>query len=153
MEEQIVNNFITEFIKIANKLHELEKIPVDFGIDETLYPSEIHTIDAIGDNCDTVTEISVKFGITKGAVSQIIGKLNKKGYVTKTRNKLYGKEINLSLSDKGIQAYHAHKELHKNMDNDIIQVIQNYSDESLQSFCDLINKIEKHIDKYIKFGR
>ena len=153
MKRQIINNFITEFIKIANKLNELEKIPVDFGTGELLYPSEVHTIAIIGDGVDTVTEISVRFGITKGAVSQIIAKLHKKRYITKTRNELYGKEINLSLTEKGIKAYQAHQKLHENMDNDIIQSAQFYSDESIQSFCGLINEIEKHIDKYINMGK
>ena len=146
----MVSDFITQFTIIANKFKELEKIPIDFGTGEMLYSSEIHTIDAIGDKCETVTEISIRFGITKGAVSQVVAKLNKRGYIKKVRNEAYNKEIILSLTDKGQKAYHSHKKLHKAMNDEIIKVFGSYPDEWLQSFYDMLIQMEKCINKYTK---
>jgi DNA-binding MarR family transcriptional regulator len=152
MKNNATNNLINQLIKITYKLNELEKIPIDFGTDELLYPSEIHTIDAVGDQFDTVTAISNQFGITKGAVSQIIIKLNKKGYIQKIRNEAYSKEIILSLTEKGFKAYQTHKKLHEIMDKGLMELIDNYSDEWLQTFRDMLTQLEKQVDKYIHLG-
>lgn len=142
-----------QLVKIAYKLTELESNPIDFGTDELLYPSEIHTIDAIGKQCDTVTAISLKFGITKGAVSQVILKLHKKGYIHKVRNIAYSKEILLSLTEKGVTAYQAHKKLHETMDVEMVQVIGGYSNEDLLTFQNMLIQLEKQVDKYILLGK
>lgn len=149
MKDKITNNLMSHFIKISYKLTELEKIPIDFGAGEVLYPSEIHTIDAIGNKVDTVTAISNKFGITKGAVSQVIVKLNKKGYINKIRNEVYSKEIILSLTDKGLKAYKIHKKWHKIMDTGMSDLINSYSDEWVNVFQDLLVQFEKQIDRYM----
>lgn len=149
----MITNLMDQLVKLAYKLTELEKNPIYFGTDELLYPSEIHTIDAIGDQYDTVTEISKKFGITKGAVSQVIEKLHRKGYVHKVRNKAYSKEILLSLTEKGVTAYQAHKKLHQTMDVGMVQLIGGYSDEYLLTFQDMLIQLEKQVNKYIELGR
>jgi DNA-binding MarR family transcriptional regulator len=96
-----VNEIIWLLFRLANRFSELEKTPVSFGTGEVLYPSEIHMIEAIGKNRGrTVTELCGRFGITKGAVSQTIGKLAAKGYIKKVRNADFGKEVLLSLTKK-----------------------------------------------------
>lgn len=145
----MVNDFIILFTRIANKLNDLEKMPLDFGTGETLYPAEIHTIDAIGDRCETVTEISGRFGITKGAVSQVIAKLNKRGYVKKVRSTANGKEIILSLTGKGQKAYRSHQDLHQAMHEEIVKVIGSVPGEWLQAFYDLLTQIEKYINESV----
>jgi len=152
MENKLTVSLMNEFIKILYKLTELEKTPFDFGTDELLYPSEIHTIDAIGDQCNTVTDISLKFGITKGAVSQVIAKLYKKGYITKERNVAYSKEILLSLTERGLVAYKSHKKLHKSMDIGMAKLINGYSDEYLQHFKNMLRELGEEVDKFIKLG-
>ncbi|HBF38774.1 MAG TPA: hypothetical protein DDW50_15835 [Firmicutes bacterium] len=153
MKDEMVHCLMNEFIKISYKLNELEKVPIDFGTGELLYPSEIHTIDAVGDQYDTVTAISQNFGITKGAVSQVIFKLHQRGYVQKVRNEAYNKEILLSLTDKGLIAYRTHKELHKTMDGEIIRLMGSYSDEWLQTFENMLLQLEKQVDKFIDLGK
>jgi DNA-binding MarR family transcriptional regulator len=80
------------FIRITKKFNELEKISIDMGKGEKLYPAELHVLDAIGNNYgNSVTELSKKFGITKGAVSQVVNKLFEKGYLKKERKPGYAK--------------------------------------------------------------
>ncbi|HEX7468801.1 MAG TPA: hypothetical protein VF324_09490, partial [Methanobacterium sp.] len=60
------------FLRITKKFHELEKVSIDIGDGEKLYPSELHVIEAVGNGYgNKVTVLSEKFGITKGAVSQV----------------------------------------------------------------------------------
>ena len=45
------------FIRITKKFSELEKFSIDMGDGERLYPSELHILDAIGNNYgNNVTE-------------------------------------------------------------------------------------------------
>jgi DNA-binding MarR family transcriptional regulator len=153
MKATLINQFLDQFLTIANKLAELEKISFSFGTGEMLYPAEIHTIAAIGDNCCTVTEISLKFGITKGAVSQVISKLSRKGYVKKVRNETNGKEVILSLTDKGQQACLAHTNLHKAMDEELLQLVSHLPAERLRFFHDMLSLVERHVEKYIRMQK
>ena len=152
MEKINANRIINQFINISCKLNELEKKPVDFGTGEVLYPSEIHTIDAVGANYETVTAISDKFGITKGAVSQVIVKLNKKGYIQKKRSEVYSKEIILTLTAKGKKAYYTHKKLHEIMDAGMVKLINSYSAEWLATFENMLIAFGEQIDQYHSLG-
>jgi DNA-binding MarR family transcriptional regulator len=154
MDDQLIHDFINQLTRISHKFNELEKIPVDFGTGELLYPSEIHIIEVIGEKADiTITEISAKFGITKGAVSQVINKLNQKGYIQKVRREENAKEMNLLLTGKGYQAFGAHQKLHQSMDEEIVKLMGSFPEESLGYFHNIFIQIEKHIDKYIAFIR
>jgi DNA-binding MarR family transcriptional regulator len=152
MDDQLIHDFIDQLARISHKFNELEKIPVDLGTGELLYPSEIHVIEVIGEKADiTITEISVRFGITKGAVSQVINKLNQKGYIQKVRREENGKEIDLFLTAKGYQAFGAHQKLHQSMDEEIVKLMGSFPDEWLGHFHNIFIQIERHVDKYIAF--
>ena len=48
VNEEILAEIMTQFVRVVNKFNRFERIPMDFGIEEKLFPSEIHTIEAIG---------------------------------------------------------------------------------------------------------
>jgi len=98
--KKMIGEITTELTILAQKLTRLEKKPFHFGTGETLTKAEIHTIEAIGKNrgC-TVSALCNQFAITKGAVSQVVGKLAAKDYVIKETNLSYVKEKILTLDD------------------------------------------------------
>lgn len=153
MKEKKTAELLNQLMKLTYKFNELEKNPLDFGTGEVLYPSEIHTIDAVGNRFDTVTAISTEFGITKGAVSQVIIKLCKKGYIEKRRNKEYSKEILLSLTDKGVNAYNGHKRLHEIMDTGLQDLIDSYPEEWILTFQKMLVQVENEVDQLLKLGK
>ncbi|HOT45657.1 MAG TPA: MarR family winged helix-turn-helix transcriptional regulator [Spirochaetota bacterium] len=136
-----------------NKFNKLVKRPIDFGTGDLLYPGEIHTIDEIGkNNGKTVTELCAIFGVTKGAVSQLIARIEEKGYVKKIRNEDFGKEKIISLTQKGRKAFEAHARLHNAVDDDFVKHIGNVSVEEVEQFKRILSKIEGHVDKYLAIG-
>lgn len=119
MEKKIKNDLFDDLHhhvhKLVNKHKTLDRTPRDFGIEERLLGSEIHTIVAIGDSSmANVTEVATLLGVTKAAASQIIRKLNNKGYVRKLRDEDNKREILLALTEKGKQAYKGHREVWRN---------------------------------------
>ena len=151
MQKERIIELITEFSKTVNQYNKLYDKPFDFGTDEKLYPAEIHMIQAIGDKCEnTVTELGRSFGVTKGAVSQVVGKLERKGYVTRERNPAYSKEIFLSLTEKGWKAYRGHEYMHGRIDDDFWGLVGGFTEEENAVFEKMLLKIEKYIDVFMK---
>jgi DNA-binding MarR family transcriptional regulator len=98
------------FLRIINKFNELEKIPIDHGTGDLLYASEINTLEIIGKSPGiNFTQIARKRGVTKGAVSQIVAKLVRKGLVVKKQALDNGKTVLLELSDMGAIAFENHE--------------------------------------------
>ena len=100
--------------RIVTKIEGQHSDARDFGTGENLYRSEIHTVQAIGENKGiNVTRLAEKMGVTKGATSQILNKLVKKGLVIKQNKEKNNKELNLYLTDKGWIGFNNHEILHK----------------------------------------
>lgn len=138
------------FTRIHNKLSKLEKKSIDFGTGDRLFASELHTIQAIGENRGkTITELSGYFGITKGAVSQIISKLKRKKCVAKARSKANVKEIDISLTAKGWKVFESHKRLHLEMDGELLGFMATLSERQIGEFFTILHKIEKNLDNYL----
>jgi len=142
---------LAQFIRIKKKFDKIERMQVDIGDGEKLYPSEIHVIVAIGNNQGkTVTEISKKFGITKGAISQVVNKLLEKGFINKERNKAYGKEIILSLTKKGQKAFKIQDKFHQKMEIEFINHLETFTPQEIDSFMEIMAQIEEYIDTFLK---
>lgn len=73
-----------KFQSIMALTRRLDQSPKRFGTDELLTHAEIHLIEITGDQeGQSVTDIGKKLGITKGAVSQNLKRLDSKGYTAK----------------------------------------------------------------------
>lgn len=148
---ETIFKLMIQFIRITKKFNELEKMSIDVEDGQKLYPSEFHIIVAIGNGYEkTVTGLSRKFKITKGAVSQVVNKLYEKGFVNKERNKDYGKEIILSLTEKGYDAFKIQEEFHKKMETEFINHLEMVTPEQMDSFLLILPKIEEFIDTFLK---
>lgn len=148
-----VYDFMNQFVRVVNKYSIIESQPLDFGTQELLHPSEIHFIEAIGKNKgNTVSELSQNFCITKGAASQMVSKLNKKGYVDKTVSAYSRKEIILTLTLKGKTAFSGHEKFHDEMDREFIEG-GSLGQEQLMELKAMLDKMEIHLEKIIHVGR
>jgi DNA-binding MarR family transcriptional regulator len=148
---KILNDVIEQTMRLINRYNSLEKELYNFGIDELLTPAEIHTIDCIGRNSGiNVTNLAEKLGVTKGAVSQMVNKLKKKDLVTKLKDSENDRDVILLLSKKGKTAFDGHIKFHMDMYNDIMRLIENISINEINSFMEIINKVEFYLDKYKK---
>lgn len=148
---ETIFKLMIQFIRITRKFNELEKRAIDVGIGEKLYPSEFHVIVAVGSNYEnTVTGLSKRLEITKGAVSQVVNKLHEKGFLNKERNKEYGKEIILSLTEKGWNAFKVQEDFHKKMEVEFINHLGAVTHEQMDSFLLILSRIEEYIDTFLR---
>lgn len=71
-----------------------------------MYPSEVHVMLVIETEIDTnATEIARLLGVTKGALSQTLTRLENKGIILKTKDPFNKNELTLSLTDLGQKAF------------------------------------------------
>lgn len=144
-------NLLMAFGRFMNKLKEAEKIPIDFGSGERLYSSEIHTIVYIGSHPDiNVTNLAKIMGVTKGAISQAIKKLEKKKLVERHRSPTNNKEILLHLTKKGEIDYHGHEAFHAKHDAEFFQALANISSEQIQFLEYLFEQLEAALDRQLQ---
>jgi DNA-binding MarR family transcriptional regulator len=149
-KEKLIEDAARRFTKVHNKLNKLEKKALRCGARDNLFAAELHAVQAIGKNHGgTVGELSDLFGITKGAVSQIITKLKKKKCISKARNRENVKKIDISLTAKGWQIFRAHEDLHHEMDGEFMGFMETLSPRQINDFSAILLKMEKYLDTFL----
>lgn len=139
-------------MQTINRMHEFETIPMDFGTG-LLYPSEIHTIQAVGLQPGmNVTTLAGRMGVSRGAASQMVGRLAGKGLVEKYRTRDNEKEVCLRLTPKGLVAFRGHEAQHGWVHRRIYERVGELDDDSyalLFSVFEAIDGVTKElIDEY-----
>ncbi len=136
------------FIRAVNKYKALEKIPSKAGLKHSLYHSERHMLDKIGDHPDmNVSDFACEIGVTKGAVSQVIKKLEAKGVVKRYKKGTNGKAVFLELTDAGRAVYMAHKKTNEETIKPLLEELSKYPDDKIRFLISMFNWIDEFLDQ------
>jgi len=150
MDQDLLRQGWELFTRIFMKYDILEKSPVDIGTGERFNGAQIHMIEAIGKKYGmTVTALSGYFMVTKGAVSQIVTRLHKMGYVTKTKRKGNDKEIILELTGKGRVAFDMHEKYNESTVAELMKLRQKYSPEDILVFLNILNDVDRMLMGFV----
>ena len=134
-----------------NRYTALEKKAIDFGTGQKLYPSEIHTIEVIGNDEGMISrDLALGMGVTKGAVSQTITKLCSKGFVRKERGGENGREVLLHLTETGRKAWAGHEEFHRSMFSDFIKVFEEIPPDQIDMLEGILERVDSTLEGYQK---
>ncbi|QUI21812.1 MarR family transcriptional regulator [Vallitalea pronyensis] len=116
------NQMIAMFFELVQNIQDLDKKSMYYGLSEPLHNAEIHTLVAIKENEGiSITGLAKALGITKGAVSQIVNRLYKKGTVKKDQDPENKSRLTLSLTKDGETAYYYHEKNHEILLNPLIE--------------------------------
>ena len=141
-ERAVFERFLDVLDRMISRVESIQshRAGKDFGTGIPLYRAEIHTMKTIGDTPGiNVTRLAEHMGVTKGAVSQTLGKLVRKKLVRKTNPPDNAKEVILELTDLGWTGYHNHEQFHMEMFN---AVHEYYGDTLVPRLQNLITAIE-----------
>lgn len=134
--------------QIIYKYMQTETIQRNYGTNVMITQVEIHTIEAIGNHDGiSITELAANRQKTKGAVSQLIYKLVKKGLVEKTVSKTSDAQVSLYLTPLGKQAYEGHKKLHEQINDDVFVALREMPDSAYNDLFMMLKKFEEYLDK------
>jgi len=104
---------LQKFDRVVTVMESMHSPSLSFGTGVPMFRREIHTIQAIGKNPGiNITALAERMAVTKGAVSQTIKKLTKKGLVRKTYAPGNAKEVVLELTDLGWVGFRNHEKFH-----------------------------------------
>jgi len=96
--------------RVVARLAAIQQTPRSYGTDVQIHSTEIHTVQAIGESEDvSLTQLAKHMGVTKGALSQTVAKLVRKGLVTKRPAPGNAREIRVELTDLGWTAHRHHE--------------------------------------------
>ncbi|MEI6857846.1 MarR family winged helix-turn-helix transcriptional regulator [Psychrilyobacter sp.] len=144
MSLEAVNTVIENFTKL---FYETESLALKQGI-KCLTTTELHVIEAIGNQSLSMNNLSDKLGITMGTATVAINKLSNKGFITRKRSDNDRRKVFVSLSKKGEDALTYHNNFHKMI---ISSITKNIETENLEIFTDVFTKIYENLKNQIEF--
>ncbi len=127
----------------------LEQVPRRFGTDEYLTSTEIHLVEIVGDQDEaaSVTDLSKLLGVTKGAISQNLKRMEKKGLTAKITDPQNSSRAIVKLTSKGKTAYYAHRHWHETMDGGFKAYFMNLDKKRIDFLIEFLEKLEAFLKK------
>lgn len=140
-------------LNLALALVALDKKTRYFGTDVPIFHSEIHVIKAIAEHPGVhVGGLADILGVTKGAVSEILKKLERKALVIKEVDDLNLSRYSLNLTEKGKKAHDNHMHYHSILNSMVEDELQDASEHELEFLSNfllsLINKVENFNESF-----
>ena len=129
-----VNEILEEFYKLFYKT---EDMALKRGI-KCLTHTELHLIEAIGEESLTMNELADRVGITMGTATVAVSKLTEKGFIARVRSNSDRRKVYVSLTDKGSKALTYHNSYHKMI---MSSITENIADKDLSHFIEIFELI------------
>ncbi len=135
------------FKRLIHVLTTGKRTPQVFG-NTALYMAEVHVLETIGRNPGiTATEIVNNMRVTKGAISQIVSKLHRKGLIQRSSRSEDMKIQELFLTDKGTEIFVLHDEYEREFMQQIGAELKKCTAEDIRRFTSMINMIADVVKK------
>lgn len=118
-----------------------KRTPHEFG-DTALYAAEVHLLEIIGKKPGiTATGIVNDIQVTKGAVSQILSKLRRKGLIQKSSQTGNRKIKELYLTEKGMEVFILHEEYERELMGKMRAELKKCRPEDIPIFTSMVNTL------------
>jgi DNA-binding MarR family transcriptional regulator len=126
-------------MELFNRSLELSKKSYEYCPGVSLYPNEIHTVEYIAESSTTnMTDIANRMGITKGAVTKMVAKLEEQGLLVRYKYRPSQKEIYVHLTELGVSAYEGHKAYHAVMRQQLSSSFDGLDRDHQQTILDFL---------------
>jgi DNA-binding MarR family transcriptional regulator len=130
---------------------QFEKRARCYDTETPLTQAEIHTIAIVGEKPDiNITELAKLRGVTKGAASQMVYKLVKKGFLSKRISPNSDTEVCLTLTENGRTAFQAHQKYHEESGTEFLKILSEMPQEYQDYMVQFLLNFEKFLDEKLK---
>ena len=142
-KKDLIKSTIRQLLRISTKYSRIESMPIHVNDNIEISTREAHVIQAIGERKQiSVTDLASHFGVTKSASSQIVAKLAGKGFLEKAQSPHSNKELELTLTDLGWQAFRAHERFHGKDMEALIKHLDAYPMQQIATLSVLLDAID-----------
>ena len=112
------------------------------------YPSEIHLLLVIRDkNATNATKMAGELGVTKGAVSQTLSRLEKKGVLKKTKDPYKKNELTLRFTSFGSAAFKHYSTYAARLFKKHNRYLEHFTDKEKKVIQRFLTEAEKVLDE------
>ena len=142
----ILNNMLMEVYHNIVRVEE-EYLQKNKRINLTI--REMHLIECVGEDRETgktVSEIAEFLKIAKPSVTVAVGKLEKKGYLSKNGCQMDGRVVRVTLTREGRKVYAYHKQYHMSM---IHEIEGEFCEDEQEMLVRVITKLNKFFEKSV----
>ena len=138
-----IEALLDEFYKTYYKIEEINLNQVI----KCLTTTELHVIEAIGEQSLTMNELSEKLGITMGTASVAVNKLTDKYFIERNRSEDDRRKVFVRLSKKGLIAFKYHGSSHSNI---LEKLTAEISQKDLDTFISVFQSIVNNLNEVKK---
>lgn len=136
-------------VRLFANILDIEEKCLKIGDFSDLSISEIHVIDNIGINRErTMSDTAKDLRITSGTLTTAVDNLIKKGYVIRERSLEDRRVVKIQLTEKGVAAYRAHEDFHKDL---VISALQQLDSNEEELLIKVLSNIDVFFNKKYKF--
>ena len=136
-----------QIMRLSNKMIFLEKKSIIKHGDLKLYPSEIHLINVIEDEKNiNASKMAIRLGVTKGAVSQTLARLEKKGILYKTKDSQNKNELTVHFTPLGKDILRENRKAQTSLQKKYAKHFADISPEEEGIIMTFLTKMEKFFD-------
>lgn len=145
-----MHHIVEKYMLLVEKVSNTVQMSNTFGTDVNIYRSEIHIIQLIGDHSELyISEISRLIGVTKGTISQIVKRLEKKELVSKYIDTQNNTRQVVRLTSKGQKAYEMHCQFHQQKHTEMNQFLNTLDAEKLTAIEDFLTYANDMIEGHL----
>ena len=114
----------------------------------SLYPVEAHMLVA-GTEGMNFTEVARHFGVTKGAVSQAMSRLARKGLVVVEKDRLASNAARVEPTELGRAALARIREIRERLQPAVDQLLSGLDDDRRHTIAEFVTGLETLVDGYL----
>jgi DNA-binding MarR family transcriptional regulator len=138
-----LNEFLTD---IFNGILKIEEQSIKKSSDATLSIAELHIIEKIGDaEVIRMSQLAKALNVTVGTVTVSVDRLQKKGFIERSRIENDRRVVILKLTAKGGAAYRLHQKFHNKMIDGIVVGLSENEEEVLSKALSNLAKFFKEL--------
>ena len=131
-----------------NSILRIEERSLKNRLTEGLSIAELHTIVAVGlHEINSMKVVAARLDVTMATLTAAMNKLERKGYVERSRSETDRRQVLVQLTSKGRKAFRAHESFHKKMVDSALAVL---SPEEETVFVAALGKIKEFFDRESK---
>jgi len=140
-------NVLGQLRRVVNQLLFLKKKRMFAFEGVDLFPSEVHLMLVIRDRVATnATRIAEELGVTKGAVSQSLSRLERKGVVRKSRDPENKNELTLTFTPFGRRALEHYREHTRGVFDPARALLDGYTQEERRAVEAFLQEVERGLE-------
>ncbi|MGX7047786.1 hypothetical protein RU86_GL000761 [Lactococcus piscium] len=152
VEKKIIyEDMLAYFEKLVEQVNTLEDVGIKTRYGKKLYRAEIHLLVKIDENPNqNMSELARTSNVTRGMISQLANKLERKGVLEKRKSLLNDRDILLQITEEGKYIIALHSQFHENLNRNFINYFSNLEVDQVDVILDFLKVTETFLDNTVK---